>query len=213
MDLLLTEWLALTHGQQSYKKMRACRMYREKTMKVLSCLLMSVTVSKAAAGIAFLGELAMDGMSMVETLKFVTDVGITPVLLVLFVWFTISRAKNDDNKVKEAYEKAQETMEANNKAVREREDYLMAESAKREEIIRQESERREKLIRHEAEKRESILMASQDRMLGTLDSIAESLNKMESALSKLEISFSKTENRLDAIERKVGNGCNQGNRS
>lgn len=186
-------------------------MWNEKTYRTLYWLLMGITAAKAVTGIASCGGNGMD-MGMAETLKWITDVGITPVLLILFVWFFINRTKNDDSKVKEAYEKAQETMEANNKAVREREDYLMAESAKREEIIRQEGERREKLIRQEAEKRESILMASQDRMLGTLDSIAASLNKMESALSKLEISFSKTETRLDAIERKVGNGRNENNR-
>lgn len=155
----------------------------------------------------------MDGMGMTETIKFVTEVGITPVLLILFVWFFISRSRDDDNKVKEAYRTAQESMENNNKAVRDREDYLMAESAKREEIIRQEGERREKLIRQEAEKRESILMASQDRMLDTLDNIAVSLNKMEGALTKLEVSFSKTEARMDMIERKLEDGNNKGDGS
>lgn len=155
----------------------------------------------------------MEGMNLAEIIKFITEVGITPVLLILFVRLFISRSKDDDNKVKDAYKTAQENMEKNNEVVREREDYLLAESAKREEIIRQESERREKLIRQEAEKRESILMASQDRMLDTLDSIAESLNKMESAMTKLETSFSKTEARLDArlnaVERKMNNGCSE----
>lgn len=153
----------------------------------------------------------IEGMNLAEIIKFITEVGITPVLLILFVWLFISRSKDDDNKVKEAYTTAQENMERNNEAVREREDYLMAESAKREELIRQEAERREKLIRQEAEKRESILMASQDRMLNTLDNIAESLNKMESSMTKLEASFTKSEARMDAIERKMRNGCNENN--
>lgn len=148
----------------------------------------------------------MDGIGMAETIRFITEVGITPVLLILYVRFFISRSKDDDNKVKEAYKTAQDNMERNNEAFREREDYLMAESAKREELIRQEAERREKLIRQEAEKRESILMASQDRMLETLDNIAGSLNRMEGALTKLEVSFSKSEARLDVIERKLGDG-------
>lgn len=152
--------------------------------------------------------------SIADTIKYIADIGLAPVLLVLFIWYFINRSKNDDNKVKEAYETAQANMEENNKTVREREDYLMAESAKREEIIRKEAEARERLIRQESEKRESILMASQDRMLDTLDNIAASLNKMESslnktegALSKLEVAFSKTEKRLDTIERKVEHGC------
>ena len=168
----------------------------DKKLKTTALAIVTVTAGRCAAGIADMGGTGMEGVGMNEIMKFVMDTGITTVLLIMFVWYFINRSRNDDNKVKEAYETAQANME----------DYLMAESAKREEIIRQEAERREKLIRQEAEKRESILMASQDRMLGTLDNIAESLGKMEGALTKLEISFSKTETRLDAIERKVSNG-------
>jgi len=139
-----------------------------------------------------------------ELWKQIADIGMVPVLLVLFIWYFISRSKNDDNKVKEAYEASQRNMEEQNKVVRDREDYLLAESAKREEIIRTEAERREKLIRAEAEKRESILMASQDRMLETLDNIASSLNKMERSLVKQE-------QRLDVMERTIGNGSGKGN--
>ena len=57
---------------------------------------------------------------MAETIKFITEVGITPVLLILFVWFFISRSKDDDNKVKEAYKTAQENMERNNEAQKEK---------------------------------------------------------------------------------------------
>ncbi len=185
----------------------------DKKLRAASAAIYLTAALRVVAGISHLGGYGMDGMSIAETIKFITEVGITPVLLVLFVWFFISRSKDDDNKVKEAYKTAQENMENNNRAVRDREDYLMAESAKREEIIRQEAERREKLIRQEAEKRESILMASQDRMLGTLDNIATSLNKMEGALTKLEVSFSKTEARMDVIERKLGNGSNKGSGS
>lgn len=185
----------------------------DKKLRAVSAAIYITVVLRVMAGIFRLGGHGMDGMGMTETIKFVTEVGITPVLLILFVWFFISRSRDDDNKVKEAYRTAQENMENNNKAVRDREDYLMAESAKREEIIRQEGERREKLIRQEAEKRESILMASQDRMLDTLDNIAVSLNKMEGALTKLEVSFSKTEARMDMIERKLEDGNNKGDGS
>lgn len=130
--------------------------------------------------------------------------GIIAILLIIFVGYFLRRSRNDDERVKQAYETSQKNMEEQNKAVREREDYLLAESAKREEIIRTEAERREKLIRNEAEKRESILMASQDRMLETLDSIATSLNKMERSMAGLD-------QRLDAMERKIGNGSAKGN--
>lgn len=130
--------------------------------------------------------------------------GIIAILLIIFVGYFLRRSRNDDERVKQAYETSQKNMEEQNRAVREREDYLLAESAKREEIIRTEAERREKLIRNEAEKRESILMASQDRMLETLDSIATSLNKMERSMAGLD-------QRLDAMERKIGNGSAKGN--
>lgn len=132
------------------------------------------------------------------------DIGITPVLLILFVWYFLSRSRNDDVKVKEAYSAAQETIDEQNRAMREREDYLLAESAKREEIIRTESEKREKLIRTESEKRESILMASQERMLDTLDSIAQSLGQIEKNISRQN-------ERLDAIEKEIRYGSVKGN--
>lgn len=185
----------------------------DKKLRAASAAIYLTAALRIMAGISYLGGCSMDGMGMAETIKFITEAGVTPVLLLLFVWLFISRSKDDDSKVKEAYKTAQENMEKNNEAVREREDYLMAESAKREEIIRQEAERREKLIRQEAEKRESILMASQDRMLNTLDSIAVSLNKMEGAMTKLEMSFSKSEARLNIIEEELKNGHNQGNGS
>lgn len=136
----------------------------------------------------------------------IVDKGITAILLIIFVGYFIRRSRNDDNKVKEAYETSQKNMEEQNKAVRDREDYLLAESAKREEIIRTEAERREKLIRAEAEKRESILMASQDRMLDTLDNIAASLNNVERSVAKQD-------QRLDAIEQEIRNGSIKGNGS
>ncbi|NBK93037.1 hypothetical protein D5278_13790 [bacterium 1XD21-13] len=121
----------------------------------------------------------MEGMTMVELLKNVVDVGITPVLLVVFIVFFIQRTKDDDTRVKKSNSEAQ-------KAIRDREDMLMAESAKREELIRQEAEKRENLIRKEAEKRESILMANQDRMLNSLDKITDSIAKIEQSLSRME---------------------------
>ncbi len=121
----------------------------------------------------------MEGITVVELLKNVVDVGITPVLLVVFIAFFIQRTKDDDTRVKKSNLEAQ-------KAIREREDMLMAESAKREELIRQEAEKRENLIRKEAEKRESILMANQDRMLNSLDKITDSVAKIEQSLSRME---------------------------
>lgn len=152
------------------------------------------------------GILASTEMLPSSWIDITAEKGIVAILLIIFVGYFLRRSKNDDDRVKEAYETSQKNMEEQNKAVREREDYLLAESAKREEIIRTEAERREKLIRAEAEKRESILMASQDRMLETLDNIASSLNKMERSMAKQE-------QRLDAIERKIEDGSGKDNGS
>ncbi len=145
------------------------------------------------------GILASTQMMPSSWIDTAAEKGFIAILLIIFVGYFIKRSRNDDNRVKEAYAASQKNMEEQNRVVREREDYLLAESAKREEIIRTEAERREKLIRAEAEKRESILMASQDRMLETLDNIASSLNKMERSMTKLD-------QRMDAMERKIGDG-------
>ncbi|MDD3137707.1 MAG: hypothetical protein PHX08_01880 [Lachnospiraceae bacterium] len=144
----------------------------------------------------------MDGLTISEIIKYAVDVGMTPILLIVFVVFFINKAKDDDEKIKDAYTDAQVQMEKNSKAIREREDMLMAESAKREEIIRSESEKRECLIRREAEKRESILMSNSDRMLDSLGAITNSLQKIENAFSKMEYRLEKIETKINASERK-----------
>jgi uncharacterized protein YydD (DUF2326 family) len=137
----------------------------------------------------------------------VVNVGITPVLLVVFIIFFLRRAKDDDSRVKAAYEDAQKKIEENNRLVQEREDTLMAESAKREEILRQEAEKRESLIRKEAEKRESILMTNQDRMLDSMDKITESLSKIENSLNKMEsrheADIGQLKNQMQNLEDKI----------
>ncbi len=122
----------------------------------------------------------------VENIGQIADAGVTLVLAVVLLVFFIARTKDDDARVKKAYADAQEKIEESSKAIRDREDVLMAENAKREELLRQECEKRENLIRKESEKRESILMANQDRMLNSLDKITESLDKLEKSLSKME---------------------------
>lgn len=185
-----------------------------KHLQVVAVLMMGLETCKLLSAAVQIGG-TMEGMTVAEAMKVVVEVGITPALLLIFVVFFLRKSNEDDAKVKEAYENAQETLSSNNKAVRDREDYLISESMKREDIIRQEAEKREKLIRQEAEKRENILMVSQDRMLDSLDSIAKSLARMEGAFCKMEASFAKMENRMDKIERKVseGNGCNESGRS
>ena len=142
----------------------------------------------------------MDGLTVTEVVKNVVDIGITPVLLIVFIVFFIHRAKDDDTRVKKSNSEAQ-------KAIREREDMLLAESARREELIRQEAEKRENLIRKEAEKRESILMANQDRMLNSLDKITDSIAKIEQSLTKMETrheqDIKELKNQMHSLEDKI----------
>ena len=142
----------------------------------------------------------MDGLTVTEVVKNVVDIGITPVLLIVFIVFFIHRAKDDDTRVKKSNSEAQ-------KAIREREDMLLAESARREELIRQEAEKRENLIRKEAEIRESILMANQDRMLNSLDKITASIAKIEQSLTKMETRHEQDikdlKNQMHSLEDKI----------
>lgn len=153
------------------------------------------------------GGYQMEGLTLAEIISYTVDVGLTPILLILFIVFFMRRANDDDARVKQAYADAQKKIEECNKEVRERENTLMAESAKREEILRQESEKRENLIRKEAEKRESILMANQDRMLGSMDRISDSLNKIEASLSKMEsrheTDIMQIKDQMHSLEQKI----------
>ena len=149
------------------------------------------TVERIAAGRGYME------MTVAEMLKQVVDIGITPVLLVVFVYYFLRKSKEDDRRVNLAYENAQQKIEESNTVIREREDMLIASNEKREEMIRQEAEKRENLIRQEAEKRESVLMLNMDRQLDSMNAITKSLTKMETA-------FTKMENRLERIEQKLG---------
>lgn len=128
----------------------------------------------------------MEGLAFSEAGEWVAELGVAIVLLLIFVFYFISKSISDDKRVNKAYDEAQEKIAACDRQIRERENYLLSESAKREEIIRQESEKRENLIRKEAEKRESILMANQDKMVDSMREITISLSKIEASLNKME---------------------------
>lgn len=173
--------------------------------------MISITLVAAEVGSSLAkysdGGYNMDGLTIAEVLKNIVDIGITPVLLVIFIVFFIRRANDDDARVKQAYSDAQKKIEDCNREVKERENTLMAENAKREEILRSESEKRENLIRKEAEKRESILMANQDRMLNSMDAITQSLSKIEISLNKMESrheqDITQLKDQMDVLEHKI----------
>lgn len=138
----------------------------------------------------------IENLALSESGKWVAELGVSIVLLLIFVFYFIRKSISDDKRVNKAYDDAQEKIAACDRQIRERENYLLSESAKREEIIRQESEKRENLIRKESEKRESILMANQDKMV-------ESLREITTSLSKIEVSLNKMESRHETDIRQI----------
>lgn len=132
------------------------------------------------------GGMIMEELTLATIIQFVVDIGLTPVLLIVFIVFFLMRSKDDDARVQKAYADSQKSIEEINQAARERENTLMSEFAKREELLRQESEKRENIIRKESEKRENILMCNQERMVESMNAISTSLSKIEATLSKME---------------------------
>ena len=157
--------------------------------------MISITLVAAEVGSSLAkysnGGYNMDGLTIAEVLKNIVDIGITPVLLVIFIVFFIRRANDDDARVKQAYSDAQKKIEDCNREVKERENTLMAEN----------------VIRKEAEKRESILMANQDRMLNSMDAITQSLSKIEISLNKMESrheqDITQLKDQMDVLEHKI----------
>lgn len=157
----------------------------------------------------------IENLAFSESSKWVAELGVSIVLLLIFVFYFIRKSISDDKRVNKAYDDAQEKIAACDREIRERENYLLSESAKREEIIRQESEKRENLIRREAEKRESILMANQDKMVDSMREITASLSKIETSLTKMEsrhetdimqikAKMETMEGKIDRIDQKGG---------
>ena len=152
-------------------------------------------------------------MGAAETINLIGNVGVTVVMLVIFVGYVLQKAKNDDKRVAEAqkaaidtttavYNDAQEKIEEANRAIREREDILLSSSMEREEILREESRKREELIRKESEKRESILLLNMERITASMGDITRALNEIKE-------SFSGIDRRLEKIEERVGTADEQ----
>ena len=70
-------------------------------------------------------------MEIAEIIKFVIDIGITPVLLLVFVKYFIAQDEKRAEQVQEEYKKSQEKAETIEKASKEREQLLMTESKRR----------------------------------------------------------------------------------
>ena len=113
-------------------------------------------------------------MEIAEIIKFAVDIGITPVLLFMFVKYFITQD-----------EKRNASVMAEHQA-KERENMLLAESQRREELIRSEALEREKLIRREAEKREGILLTNLERVTDTMGKISESMQEIQQTIGKID---------------------------
>ena len=167
----------------------------KKGMNITALLLMATTVIQTGEAIME----AQAGMDTIDVIKQIIDVGITPVLLLVFVFYFINKSKTDDKRVEDANQNASSKIDETLKASREHEESMLAESAKREEMLRQEAERRENMLRKEAEKRESILMLNMEKITDSMTSMTKTMDRMESA-------FSGIEKRLENIEYKIEEG-------
>ena len=132
-----------------------------------------------------------------EVIKNIIDIGVTPVLLVIFIWYFIQKSKNDDARVAAAYEDSAKKIKETNDIISQRERQLTEESARREELIRQESEKREAIIRKESEKRESILMGNMERMVQSMDEITRTMRNIDQSFAKVNERMEKIEDRIN----------------
>lgn len=153
------------------------------------------------------GGIDMD-ISTLEAVKTAVDIGITPVLLIVLMYFFLGRSKKDAEQIAkmqdesqrtitDAYKEAQEKIEESARTNKDRIESILAENARREDLIREAAEAREELIRKDSEKRESILMTNMERMVDSMGEINKSMKSMES-------SFAIIERRLEKIEQRVG---------
>ena len=175
----------------------------DKNSRRMNSAAFSITAVTMLTAVLNMTGVGMMDAGTLETLKQVIDVGITPVLLLVFVYYFINKSRGDDKRVNTAYKETQEKIEEMAASARIHEDAMAAENARREEMLRTEAGKRETMLRKEAEKRESMLMLNMERITTSMDSITRTLDRMEN-------SFSGIESRLEKIEYKIGDGDKNG---
>lgn len=139
------------------------------------------------------GETGVMDMGMAEMVKFVIDIGITPVLLIVFVRYFIRQDEKRQQSVQKEYDKAQEKIADIEKAAKERENVMLAAAQQRELLMQGEAAKRENLIRKEAEKREGILMTNLERITNTMEDISRSMQD-------IQVNIGKIDDRIDRLE-------------
>lgn len=185
-------------------------------MYIVVSLITGTTLYKAvmaATSAVTMGE----EMTFSEVMKNVVDIGVTPVLLLIFICYFLSKSKSDDARVAKS-----------NEALLEWERKMNEEAAKREKLIRQEAEkqlqlltedrarreqqliedcnRREDLSRKESEKRESILMGNMERMIQNMDRITETMRNIDLSMAKVNERLEKIEERMCKDDSGFGKG-------
>lgn len=149
-------------------------------------------------------------MDLVTIAKLIVDLGLIPVLLLVFVKNFFDKDKERDKQITDLhsqFEKREELLRTDTARredqYKERERILVAESARREEILKKESDKREKLIRDESEKRETALLTTIDSFSKTMKEISETMTGIKNTTIQLQL---KIDNMGDALERlsKVG---------
>ena len=131
----------------------------------------------------------MADMTMTQIISSIVEVGLVPVLLVIFVGYFIKRDERRDEEVKAERKNAQEQIDRINEQLKARENMLMVESAKREELIRHEATEREKLIRQETDKRENALMYNMSEMTQTMSKISDSMSDIKQTIQQMQQSL------------------------
>ncbi len=115
-------------------------------------------------------------------LKSAVEIGITPVLLIIFVKYFFDRDKNRDKQLEDQY-----------RSFHERENNMAAEAARREELLRQ-----------EAEKREMHLMVTIEGFSNTMGTISNTMSEMKNAFIQVEHKVTSIEEKLEKMRSDAG---------
>lgn len=136
-------------------------------------------------------------MEISTLISAILELGLTPALLILFVFYFLKRDKHRDEQLEATNKSRDDKLDAIRQSFREREQFLVAEGVRREEAMRSESVNREQLIRQEAEKRENALMRIIDSHNNNMEKVCGTLDEVKNTLMQMEFRFKSIENGID----------------
>lgn len=146
---------------------------------------------------------AIAEMSFTEIIKNVVDIGIEPVLLIVFIWYFIQRDKSRDKLMETERKNAQIQIENANKLANEREDMLILNNVKREEMIRDEAAKREKIVRQEAEKRENALIYNMGEMSKSISKISDTMTDINKSMNGMQLNMEKMQLSMKGMQEEI----------